>query len=266
MAFIKNLTRTQFRIDHTSLQSRILILFGVLLAIIVPWYYLIYIPQSEKAEREQQQVGTLQNKTELVRAKYEAILSLAKNPETIKLFAKHAQIKKDIALLNQEITHYHHTYISDKELADLLHSLLKDMQTVSIENFSTKVIPPPVAVTTESGSSDTKSAPATVTPAIPATPTAKAVPAVPVQPKRPVLPALTAAHLPPEMTHYTLTLKGDYLSIMHFLQRIEALKWQLFWESLVYHVDSYPQGTATIEFYTLKPSPTPPLSIQEVAK
>lgn len=250
MTFTQSLTKAQFRIDHTSHQNRVLILCAMLVAIVVPWYFLIYTPQATLATEAQQQISDLQNKTDEIRAKYESILNLAKNPDTTELTAKYDQIKKEIKRLNQEMTHYHHTYIDDKELARLLHSLLSDMQTVSIDNFSTKITPTaPVSAPAVP--------PKTVTPAVAATPTTPAIPAVPVQPATPTLSTTPKSEPPPEMTHYSLSLKGDYFSIMHFLQRIEMLKWQLFWVSLNYHVETYPQGIATIEFYTLKPGQTP---------
>ena len=245
MSFTKNLTKIQFKIDHTSRQNRMLILCTLLLTIMVPWYFLIYTPQSQQAAEVADQISELQEKTDTIRAKYEDILNLSNNPNTEKLIAKYDQVKKDIKILNQEMVHYHHTYIDDEELARLLHSILEDIKTVTIEHFSTKLIPPstvPVATSQK-----------TVTPAVAATPTTPAVPAVPVQPQIPKLGAKPAQEPPPEMTHYTLSLKGDYFSIMRFLQRIEGLQWQLFWESFTYQVNKYPEGIATIEFYTLKP-------------
>ncbi|MDA9271819.1 hypothetical protein N9Q05_00330 [bacterium] len=256
MSFTNNLTKAQFKLDHTSLQNRALILCALVLVIMIPWFFLIYTPQLQQAVEAQDQINELQEKTDSIRAKYESILNFSKNANTAKMIAKYDLVKKDIKTLNQEITHYHHTYITDEELSRLLHSILEDIKTVTIEDFSTKVVPPPIATVTPSQK--------TVTPAVAATPTSPAVPAVPVQPRLPKFGAKPSQNIPPEMTRYTLSLKGDYFSILRFLQRIERLKWQLFWESLTYHVETYPEGIATIEFYTLKPGhvvvapPAPP--------
>src|SRR4029079_17958639 len=56
----------------------------------------------------------------------------------------------------------------------------------------------------------------------------------------------------PNEIHYTLEIKGNYLSILNFLSGIEKLRWQLFWQKMDFKVKSYPNSTAKITFYTLK--------------
>ena len=237
MSFTKSLIRLQFRIDHTSVRNRAALFCALLFIIIVPWYFLIYTPQAEEAEQVQQQIDELKNQTDRLREKYDAILAHAKSHDMDALIAQYNRLKNKTQYINQQLIHYHNSYIEDNELATLLYSILNDMKNVSIENFSTLVEVPPETVN------------------VPSKPGTASTP-VPVSPPVPITEA------PPETTRYSLALKGDYFSILRFLKRLEQLKWQLFWTSFNYHVESYPQAVATIEFYTLKsnkplPAPAP---------
>jgi MSHA biogenesis protein MshJ len=48
-----------------------------------------------------------------------------------------------------------------------------------------------------------------------------------------------------------LTLQGSYFDSLHYLQRMEALPWQIFWERLEYRVEDYPIGLLSVEIATL---------------
>ncbi|QGX38642.1 type II secretion system protein M [Permianibacter aggregans] len=48
-----------------------------------------------------------------------------------------------------------------------------------------------------------------------------------------------------------LTLYGNYLENLRYLQRMEALPWQVFWDRLHYRVEQYPNAYVTIEIATL---------------
>lgn len=244
MSFNNYLIKAQFKIDHAPVRMRIMVLCGLLTLIFVPWFYLVYSPQKQEAEHVSQQINALTNKTALLRAKYEYILKHAKSRDVGALMTKYNQLNSELRALNLSMTHYRHTYISDKDLAGLLQSMLSEMKNVSIENFSTLLIntPPPVSV-----------------------PQPKSKPSGAVKPLatgKPLPVEKTAPEVSQEMNHYTLSLKGDYLSITAFLHHLEQLKWQLFWQKLTYHVEAYPVGIATIEFYTLKPNASLGVSMQ----
>lgn len=49
----------------------------------------------------------------------------------------------------------------------------------------------------------------------------------------------------------TLEIQGDFASTLDYLRRIEASDWQLLWDRLEYHVESYPEARVTIELHTL---------------
>ncbi len=48
-----------------------------------------------------------------------------------------------------------------------------------------------------------------------------------------------------------VTLEGEFFKTLEYLQKIEALEWQLYWENFSYEVLSYPMARVSVEVYTL---------------
>lgn len=48
-----------------------------------------------------------------------------------------------------------------------------------------------------------------------------------------------------------LTFSGDYFSVMKFVQAVENMPEKLYWKSLDYQVDKYPNATVALSLYTL---------------
>lgn len=48
-----------------------------------------------------------------------------------------------------------------------------------------------------------------------------------------------------------VTLRGTYFTALDYLQRLEELPWRLFWDSLEYDVDQYPEGKMVLKLHTL---------------
>lgn len=48
-----------------------------------------------------------------------------------------------------------------------------------------------------------------------------------------------------------LTLKGDYFSVVSYLQQLEKLPWRLYWDFIRYDVDEFPKAIVTLKVYTL---------------
>jgi MSHA biogenesis protein MshJ len=240
MSLNKQLIKLQFKIDHTSLQQRIAILCGVLLTIYISWFYLIYSPQIRSIDLMRQEITDISNQTDTIQRKIKNILLLDKRHDVKEQIAKYQRLRQRMEELNQRIVHFHHSYIDDKELAKLLDGILNNIQSLTIEHF----------LTVENHEKAINKA----TNLPPNTPLKKPQ-AKPASIPTPSKPARKAnVELSPSMMHYMLQLKGDYFSIMKFLQHVEKLKWQLFWDKFDYQVIRYPEAIVTIEFYTLKPA------------
>ena len=231
MSLSNHLLKVQFKVDHRPVLHRVGLLIALLLSILMLWFFMIYQPITRDAAQIQQQLHDLNQQTNTLMAKNDEILQHVKNHDLDQLILKYEQIKKSIHTVDQQLTRYHNRYVDDRVLAQLLHALLLDLRDINIENFSTTIVHP--------------AAPKDVSPA-----SSKKT-------EKPIPQPSTQTPLSPDMTYYSLTLKGGYFAIMTFLHRIEELKWQLFWTKLDYHVENYPQAIVTVEFFTLKPSDTP---------
>ncbi|MCT7360456.1 type II secretion system protein GspM [Thalassolituus pacificus] len=51
--------------------------------------------------------------------------------------------------------------------------------------------------------------------------------------------------------HLRLTLDASYDGLLAYLQRLDAMPWRLFWQSLDFHIVQHPRGELTLEVYTL---------------
>ncbi len=49
----------------------------------------------------------------------------------------------------------------------------------------------------------------------------------------------------------SFTFRGNFLNTLKYLKSLEASKWRLFWDSLTYDVDKYPEAMVTISVHTL---------------
>jgi len=49
----------------------------------------------------------------------------------------------------------------------------------------------------------------------------------------------------------SLTLQGDYFSILAYLKALESLPWRIHWDSIDYKVTNYPLAETQIQVYTL---------------
>lgn len=233
MFFDNELIKIQFKLDHLSFYHRLAILLGGLFLVFVPWFFLIYQPQSHMVQQMEQQIVDLDKETAIFQAKYDNILNLIKNQNTKKLILKYQDLQKKMTALNQQITQFNNRYISDRNLANLLYAILKNVDHVKIVNFSTLT--------------KTEAQPETAL-------TSSTIAKTPVADKNISVKTKAIAQLSPDTAYYVLSLKGNYFDILNFMQHTEQLKWQIFWTKLDYEVIHYPEALATIEFYTLRPA------------
>lgn len=48
-----------------------------------------------------------------------------------------------------------------------------------------------------------------------------------------------------------MELRGDYLTTLEYLRRLQALEWNFFWDSLEFQIGEYPDADTTLTIYTL---------------
>ena len=63
--------------------------------------------------------------------------------------------------------------------------------------------------------------------------------------------APVSAEVPLYRHRLRLSLRGNYFDSLRYLQAMEALPWTVYWDSLEYRVETYPQAILTVEIATL---------------
>lgn len=232
MALRTSLKKLMFKVDHLEPSYRIGVLIGSLCFITALWYYLIYSPQSSVNTSAHDQIINLSQQSEQLKQKQIQILALAKLPKTKQLIARYNFISAQIKTINEQLNLFQYRFIDTKMLADKLQTLLLEVEDIKIESF--RSLPPPIKkMPVEEKKPPKKTPPKQKTP-----------------PKKPA-----PKEIKPQLLLYELTIRGNYFAILQFLQRIERLEWQIFWQQLIFEVVNYPINRATIKFYTLKPLP-----------
>jgi len=51
--------------------------------------------------------------------------------------------------------------------------------------------------------------------------------------------------------NFAITLKGSYFAILNYLENLEKAPWRIYWDSIVYEVEKYPNALVTINLHTL---------------
>ncbi|KTD05590.1 type II secretion system protein M [Fluoribacter gormanii] len=225
--YAKQLYLVKQKIDRLSERDRILLLFITIVILLFLWFFAVVKPILKSKYQKEQQIQKIDKQITILTQKKKIVEILISNPETVKVINQFKELTTEITTLDKEIIRYNKRYIAERDLAKLLHDMLKQTMGVTIENFGTVTpLPSPPSINQQ-----------TTNTAAPKT--------SPVQ--TPALPLTIQAN------HYRLIMRGTYFPVMRYLQRLEQLPWQLYWDKFDYTVTKYPQGLVTIDFYTLKP-------------
>jgi MSHA biogenesis protein MshJ len=216
-------------LENYSLRERIEILIAAIILIIIGWYFLIYETQMKWIAEKNQNIEKLRLEEKEAIKQRQVILTLASSESIKKLEIAYKNLQYQISRLDEKQAKYQLKYINEKEISEILFSMLKNFQGVSIDKLTSlepeikKIPPPPVAQ--------------------PANKAAQNLPPPPI-----------VTEIKDEQSHYLLQLRGNYFPILLYLRSLEQLKWQLYWDKMNYTVTTYPQAIVNIEFYTLSRS------------
>lgn len=246
MKLKQNLMKLQFQIDHLALRERAAILGTILFALFIIWFFFIYKPQKNALTETRAAITMTDAQTITFINKKIMIERLAQDHTVPQLMEKLEGLRAEMKALKQKMTRYEQRYINEREISKVLYAMLKVSKGVTILNFSDASYDfnaAPNAINHDDVINHT----VTHLPNEPSpTAIAKSMALVPSA-------QLNSPNAPIERTEYALTLQGDYFSIMHYLERLEQLDWQLYWAKMEYTVENYPTARAILWFYTLKP-------------
>lgn len=247
------LIKLQYQVDHLALRERASMLGAAILVILVIWFFIFYKAQKASLATIQTSVTSAELQINAFRQKKITIEQLAQDNTVAKLMDKFQRLRMEMKDLERKMAKYEQRFISEQEIAKVLYAMLKVSQGVTIVKFSDASYDVNEAVEDINEQRVMQETSTLTTVAKTALKKDTGLATLPT-------PELTTAGAPVNRTEYVLVLKGDYFSILNYLTRLERLDWQLYWDKLEYKVEQYPEGIATIWFYTLKPGsvlPTP---------
>lgn len=228
MSIRKEYYKKVFIMDHLDLSYRIALLGVSLVSILIIWLFCLYYPQDHAAKAIKQKLLQIQQSTTQINFKKNQILTLAKLPAIQADLKLYQELQNAINTYDTAIKNYQNRYLNENALINMLYTMLNKANRIQVVNFST--LAPEVKK--------------------PQSPLEVGIPnntpkTVPTQPTDALLNQ-------PREVHYNLSIKGHYFDILNFLNSIEHLKWQIFWDKFNYKVLSYPNGLANIDFFTLR--------------
>ena len=225
LLFLRHYLLTKLRIEQLSERDRFSLLIIVLSLLFGLWFLLVHYPQKKAIEDSALQTQQLETQVNELKQKQTLIHTLLNNPDTTQFLNDYKDLSNQLNGIEQQFARYRRRYISSRDLAKLLHDMLKQTFGVTIVDLAT--IPQPVVAQPQPTTNQVSSGDASSN-------------------------QNASSRMNVENIHYRLILKGNYFPIMNYLKRLEGLKWSLYWDKFTYTVKKYPEGIAEIEFFTLK--------------
>jgi MSHA biogenesis protein MshJ len=216
-AYLKKFYELQQQVDKLSERDRMLTLSVSIVVLLAVWSFVFFNIQISVLHSTNHEIEALNEQITPLMTKKMNIERLASDSGTAQLTAHMNELTLKMKQLDEDLTRNRGRFIGSRDLAKLLHDTVKQTFGVLIVNFTT-FTPENLQAPTQTAEAKSSDEP-----------------------------------LPEHMIHYRLVMRGTYFSIMSYLKRLEELPWNLYWDKFDYTVSHYPQGLATVEFYTLKP-------------
>ncbi|MBL7480965.1 hypothetical protein [Legionella bononiensis] len=225
LLFLRHYQLFKLRIEQLSERDRFSLLIIVLSLLFGLWFLAVHYPQKKAINDSVLQTQQLETQVNELKQKQTVIHILLNNPDTVQFLNDYKDLMSQLNEIEKKFARYRRRYISSRDLAKLLHDMLKQTFGVTIVDLAT--IPQPAVIQPQ--------------------PTTNQVSSGDASSNQKASNRMNVVH-----THYRLILKGNYFPIMNYLKRLEGLNWSLYWDKFTYTVKKYPEGIAEIEFYTLK--------------
>ncbi|HQU14554.1 MAG: hypothetical protein B7Z66_02815 [Chromatiales bacterium 21-64-14] len=207
------------RIDVLSLRERGLLLGALLVVLYVLWSNLLMAPLEVRQKSEQQRLSQL--KTQITALDQQAQVVIARNQEDPDQAnrALRSALTTQIGALNTELKRYTTNLIPPAEMVKVLERILareKGLRLLKVDSL------PATPLLSEEPESKTSSAKKTA-----------------------------ATHVGIYRRGITLEFDGTFPATLRYLNALEHLPWQLFWDRLDYRVEKYPKARVIITVHTL---------------
>lgn len=203
----------QYQVNLLSRRERVAVFVMAVVVVVFVWDLFVFEAHSRWLKQNAKRVAIEQKQLTLFQTEDKRIKEAVKDVRNLAHIKNISALKREMNKMNVEMLSYRKKVISAKQVAKVIYAVLKDIKDVELQAFMT-------TNNTEDGLSEEKK-------------------------------ALEVKNLSVVPKFYYLTLKGRYGAVYQYLQRIEKLGWQFYWDSFDYQVRQYPNAVVMVKFHTL---------------
>lgn len=225
------------RIDVLSRRERIILFALAALVLVVAFNSLVLDPLFVRQRALSQQISADQEQVARLQAEIQQAVRQQNDPDAANR-SRLADLTAQTDSLQARLQTLEHSLVPPEKMPGLLEDILQRYGALQLQSLKTlPVTSLSQAVARERQSAEGVSQPIAAT-------TSEADPAsAPTS----VLSADDAVY-----SHgVEIVVQGSYLQMLHYLQALEKMPWQVFWGKVALTVDDYPQATLTLTLYTL---------------
>lgn len=223
------LQKTLKRIDALQSRERLLLFITVLVALYFLWDSLLLRDQLAERGRLNQAIATVETQQVAETARQEMLRKqLSEDPndrERARLARYQAEIGRIDAVLKEKTLEF----ISPRQMVEALKSLIE--KEPGLKLLSLETTGPEVPSLADSVKQSGKASEAAEDDAD--------------KPADSLVPSMVYLH------GLEMEFEGDYFSVLHYVRRLESLKWRFGWSSLAIRMEDYPISKVRIRLETL---------------
>lgn len=222
-------TRLATRVDALSLRERIMVFAACAAAIVFLMHFFALGPQLRKQDALNAQITQQQNNIEGIDNEIRARVEAARNDPDAAVRARLAAVRRETEELGGQLRAMQNGLVAPERMAPLLDSILRANGRLTLVSVRTL----PVESVLEAGRR-----------AAAAAPDAAAAPA-PAAQAQPGSAGLLYRH------GVEITVRGNYLDMIAYMNALEGLPTQLFWGRAQLEAETWPASRLTLTLYTL---------------
>ncbi|WP_305821998.1 hypothetical protein [Massilia brevitalea] len=219
------------RVDALSLRERIMVFAACAAAIVFLMHFFALGPQLRKQDALNAQITQQQNNIEGIDNEIRARVEAAQNDPDAAVRTRLAAVRKETEELSGQLRAMQNGLVAPERMAPLLDSILRANGRLALVSVRTL----PVESVLEAGRRAAASAPDA------AVATAPAAPAQPLSNNG----GLLYRH------GVEITVRGNYLDMIAYMNALEGLPTQLFWGRAQLEAETWPSSRLTLTLYTL---------------
>lgn len=228
---VDKIRQLEEKIDTLTVRERGMILLAVLAVIYFAWDMLFMRPLDVQQNRVTAQLETKRAELGGMNIQLREMIAARQIDPDAENRARLEQLRRDVAELNEEIRATTRQLIDPARMTEVLRSVIHQIGGLTLNQLEGLGVSPLLAAEAGPRRTARGTEPATVE-------------------------SSNNGDLTGAYRHgMRIRFRGDYLSTLAYLRKLESLEWDFFWDSIVFEIGEYPDGETTITIHTLSLAP-----------